>query len=46
MSVLGLILLSALVFTGTILILVVILNYATSKLVNTGNVKILINDDE
>jgi len=45
-SVLGLILLSALVFTGTILILVVILNYATSKLVNTGNVKILINDDE
>lgn len=46
MSVLGLILLSALVFTGTILILVVILNFATSKLVNTGNVNILINEDK
>jgi len=46
MSVLGLILLSTLIFTGTILILVVILNYATSKLVSTGDVKILINGDE
>jgi len=46
MSILGLILLSTLVFTGTILILVVILNYATSKLVNSGDVKILINGDE
>ena len=36
MSILGLILLSTLVFTGTILILVVILNYATSKLVELG----------
>ncbi|MBT3575358.1 MAG: NADH:ubiquinone reductase (Na(+)-transporting) subunit F [Candidatus Marinimicrobia bacterium] len=43
---LGLILLSTLVFTGTILILVVILNYATSKLVTSGDVKILINGDE
>jgi Na+-transporting NADH:ubiquinone oxidoreductase subunit F len=39
-------LLSTLVFTGTILILVVILNYATSKLVPAGDVKILINGDE
>ena len=46
MSILGLILLSTLVFTGTILILVVILNYATSKLVPAGDVKILINGDE
>jgi len=46
MSVLGLILLSTFVFTGTILILVVILNYATSKLVSTGDVKILINGNE
>jgi len=46
MSILGLIILSTVVFTGTILILVVILNYATSKLVSTGDVKILINGDE
>lgn len=46
MSILGLIVLSTLVFTGTILILVVILNYATSKLVSSGDVKILINGDE
>jgi Na+-transporting NADH:ubiquinone oxidoreductase subunit F len=46
MSILGLILLSTLVFTGTILILVIILNYATSKLVNSGDVKIMINGDE
>jgi len=46
MSILGLILLSTFVFTGTILILVVILNYATSKLVSTGDVKILINGDD
>jgi len=46
MSILGLILLSTLVFTGTILILVVILNYATSKLVSTGDVNIKINGDD
>jgi Na+-transporting NADH:ubiquinone oxidoreductase subunit F len=46
MSILGLILLSTFIFTGTILVLVVILNYATSKLVSTGDVKILINGDE
>lgn len=46
MNVLQLIALSAVVFTGTILSLVALLNYATSKLVNTGKVKILINDDE
>ena len=46
MSILGLIILSTAVFTGTILILVVILNYATSKLVSTGDVKILINGDD
>ena len=46
MSILGLILLSTFVFTGTILILVVILNYATSKLVSTGDVKILINGND
>ncbi len=46
MSILGLILLSTFVFTGIILILVVILNYATSKLVSTGDVNILINGDE
>ena len=46
MSMLGLIILSTLVFTGMILVLVVILNYATSKLVNTGDVKILINGDD
>lgn len=46
MSMLGLILLSTFVFTGTILVLVVILNYATSKLVATGDVKILINGDD
>ena len=43
---LGLILLSTFVFTGIILVLVVILNYATSKLVATGDVKILINGDD
>ncbi|MCF6237910.1 MAG: NADH:ubiquinone reductase (Na(+)-transporting) subunit F [Candidatus Marinimicrobia bacterium] len=46
MSILGLIILSTVVFTGTILVLVVILNYATSKLVSTGDVKILINGDD
>lgn len=34
------------VFTGSITLLVLLLNYASSKLVNTGNVKIIINDDE
>ncbi|MCB0283213.1 MAG: NADH:ubiquinone reductase (Na(+)-transporting) subunit F [Calditrichaeota bacterium] len=38
--------LSALVFSGTILILVSLLNYAESKLVQKGKVKILINGDE
>ncbi|MCF7800599.1 MAG: NADH:ubiquinone reductase (Na(+)-transporting) subunit F [Candidatus Marinimicrobia bacterium] len=42
----GLIVLSTVVFTGTIQILVILLNYASSKLVNKGKVKILINDDE
>lgn len=46
MSIIGLIILSTFVFTGTILILVVILNYATSKLVSTGDVKLLLNNDE
>ena len=46
MSIIGLILLSTLVFTGTILILVVILNYASAKLVNSGDVRILINGDD
>jgi Na+-transporting NADH:ubiquinone oxidoreductase subunit F len=45
-SIIGLIILSTLVFTGTILILVSILNFATSKLVPAGDVKILINNDE
>lgn len=44
-STFGLIVLSTVVFTGTIQILVVLLNYAGSKLVNRGKVKILINDD-
>ncbi|OIO63349.1 MAG: NADH:ubiquinone reductase (Na(+)-transporting) subunit F [Candidatus Marinimicrobia bacterium CG1_02_48_14] len=39
------IVLSTVVFTGTIQILVVLLNYAGSNLVNRGKVKILINDD-
>jgi Na+-transporting NADH:ubiquinone oxidoreductase subunit F len=37
---------AALVFTGTIVILVGLLTLAESKLVQKGNVKILINDDE
>ena len=44
-STFGLIVLSTVVFTGTIQILVVLLNYAGSNLVNRGKVKILINDD-
>jgi len=43
---LNIILLSTGVFTGTIIILVAVLSYAESKLVNKGKVKILINDDE
>ncbi|NQV30026.1 MAG: NADH:ubiquinone reductase (Na(+)-transporting) subunit F [Candidatus Marinimicrobia bacterium] len=43
---LSLIILSTLIFTGIILVLVLILNYATSKLVNTGDVNIQINGDE
>ena len=46
MSQLFIILLSSVVFTGMIIILVSILNFAESKLVNTGDVKIVINDDE
>ena len=46
MGTLGIIGLSAGVFTGTILILVAILSYAESKLVTKGKVKLLINDDE
>jgi len=46
MGTLGLIALSTGVFTGTILLLVAVLTYAESKLVNKGKVKILINDDE
>lgn len=46
MDTLTIILTSIAVFTGMIVILVLILNYAESKLVNTGNVKIVINDDE
>lgn len=38
--------LSILVFSGLILLLVLILQVASSKLVNTGNVKIVINGDE
>jgi Na+-transporting NADH:ubiquinone oxidoreductase subunit F len=38
--------LSAMVFTGTILLLVSLLSYAESKLVNKGKVKLLINGDE
>jgi Na+-transporting NADH:ubiquinone oxidoreductase subunit F len=38
--------LSILVFSGLILFLVLILQFAGSKLVNTGNVKIVINGDE
>jgi len=45
-SILSLIILSTLIFTGIILVLVLILNYATSKLVNTGDVNIQINGDE
>ncbi len=46
MGTLGIIAISTGVFTITILILVAALNYAEAKLVNKGNVKILINDDE
>lgn len=46
MGTLGIIGLSAGVFTGTILILVAILSYAESKLVTKGKVKLLINGDE
>lgn len=46
MGTLGIIGLSAGVFTGTILILVAILSYAETKLVTKGKVKLLINDDE
>ncbi|MBT4753644.1 MAG: NADH:ubiquinone reductase (Na(+)-transporting) subunit F, partial [Candidatus Marinimicrobia bacterium] len=38
-------LLSMSVFTGVILVLVLILNFAESKLLPQGNVNILINDE-
>jgi Na+-transporting NADH:ubiquinone oxidoreductase subunit F len=43
---LSIILFSTGVFTGTIILLVAVLSYAESKLVNKGKVKIIINDDE
>ena len=46
MGTIGIILLSTGVFTGTIMLLVAVLSYAESKLVNKGKVKIIINDDE
>lgn len=46
MGTLSIILFSTGIFTGTILILVAVLSYAESKLVNKGKVKIIINDDE
>lgn len=46
MGTLGIIGLSAGVFTTTILLLVAALSYAESKLVNKGRVKVIINDDE
>lgn len=46
MGTLGIIGISAGIFTGTIFILVAILSYAESKLVNKGKVKIIINEDE
>lgn len=46
MGTLGIIGLSAGIFTATIMILVGVLSYAESKLVNKGKVKILINEDE
>jgi Na+-transporting NADH:ubiquinone oxidoreductase subunit F len=45
MTMIGLILLSAFVFTGIIMILVLILNYASSKLVQSGEVTITMNDN-
>lgn len=46
MSALSIIGLGTGIFTSIILILVALLNYAESKLVNKGKVKLLINDDE
>ena len=46
MGTLSIILFSTGVFTGTIILLVAVLSYAESKLVNKGKVKIIINDDE
>lgn len=46
MGTLSIILFSTGVFTGTIIILVAVLSFAESKLVNKGKVKIVINDDE
>ncbi len=46
MNSLEIILLSIAVFTGLIVIMVLILNFAASKLVNSGDVTLVINDDE
>ena len=46
MGTLSIILFSTGIFTGTIILLVAVLSYAESKLVNKGKVKIIINDDE
>ncbi|RMH62094.1 MAG: NADH:ubiquinone reductase (Na(+)-transporting) subunit F [Calditrichaeota bacterium] len=46
MPVIGILALSAGVFTATIMVLVGALSYAESKLVQKGKVKLLINDDE
>ena len=46
MNALSIIGLGAGIFTAFIMILVALLNYAESKLVNKGKVKLLINDDE
>ncbi len=46
MPVWGILALSVGVFSSTILILVAVLSYAESKLVNKGKVKVLINGDE
>ncbi|MFH1724471.1 MAG: NADH:ubiquinone reductase (Na(+)-transporting) subunit F [Elusimicrobiota bacterium] len=46
MSAVGFILLSVLVFTGVILLMVVFVSLAEKQLVNTGAVRIVVNEDE
>jgi len=46
MEIVGLVGIAALIFTGTILLLVMLLGVAQSRLVPSGPVRILINDDE